>query len=360
MDGVWFAAAGVALVGWAVGRSYRSLSKTRANAKKAKPAQQPVTVPPTIPSFVDVYDEDEIDVTLVTASPLQGASAIRDPGEELAESTGPRRSSTVNLKYEEQAEPEEVTSPQARILISAEAQSDCGRVRECNEDSVLTLPEFSLYAVADGMGGYEGGELASSLAVETLRTAYETACFEGSLSSGAALPRRARELACAIQMANQAIMASAARDSTLAEMGTTLVAARFSPNKQRVYIGHVGDSRCYRLRGNALRQLTSDHTLSQLGIKGPGAKRLFQAVGQKAEISIDLLVDRPQPQDTYLLCSDGLSKMVPDQQIREVLSRERDLPAAARMLVELANRAGGKDNVTVVLVRVVQLPTLLA
>ena len=100
------------------------------------------------------------------------------------------------------------------------------------------------------MGGYEGGEVASSLAVETLRRAFEKNTFEGQTAVRRTIPRRGREMACAIQMANQAILRRAKRRRRRSRnMGTTVVAARFSPNKQRVYIGHVGDSRCYRLRG---------------------------------------------------------------------------------------------------------------
>jgi len=351
MDAAWLAAVGVALVGWAVGRNHRSSSEKRREHVRSPSTRPSFAAPPGIPSFVDKDDDDDIDVTLVTASPFRQPATSSD---DLATDGKGQHAPTVNVMYEEEAESDEVTSPHARILVSAEAQSDCGHVRTRNEDSLLVFPEFSLYAVADGMGGYEGGEVASSIAVETLRTAYETASFEGTVSTEAPLPRRGREVACAIQMANQAIMASATRDLMLAEMGTTVVAARFSPNKQRVYIGHVGDSRCYRLRGTSLRQLTTDHTMSELGMKGPASKQLFQAVGQKAEITIDLIIDRPQPEDVYLLCSDGLSKMVNHEQIRQLLMSERDLQAAVGTLVELANGAGGKDNVTVILVKVVQ------
>jgi PPM family protein phosphatase len=219
---------------------------------------------------------------------------------------------------------------------------------------LLVLPERSIFAVADGMGGYEGGEVASSLAVDTLRSAFEKNQLEGQTASDVSIPRRGREMACAIQMANQAILRRAKDSATLRNMGTTIIAARFSPNKQRVYIGHVGDSRCYRLRGGTLRQLTTDHTLRELGMKGPTAKQLFQAVGIKPTITIDLVVDKPRAQDIYLLCSDGLSKMVPDDQVRAVLLGEPDLEAAVYTLIEMANEHGGKDNVTVVLVKIVE------
>lgn len=261
--------------------------------------------------------------------------------------------SSVEVMYEDQAELEEVTSPFARILVSAAGDSDRGNKRARNEDSFLVLGERSLFAVADGVGGYRGGEIASALAIDTLRQAFETSVFEGKVIHKQRIPRRARELACAIQMGNQAIRAVAKLDPELEQMGTTLVAARFSPNKQRVYIGHVGDSRCYRLRGGALRQLTTDHTLEELGVRGPHAKELFQTMGIKPGITIDLIIDKPQNDDLYLLCSDGLSKMLTDEEIRErLVVREPELDRAVHGLIQLAKQRGGRDNVTLILVQV--------
>jgi serine/threonine protein phosphatase PrpC len=303
-----------------------------------------------IPSLVS--EEDDLELTIITASP-----SMDMPSAGTAKSSSvepPRDTPSVKVIYEDEAEIEEVTSPHARILISANAGSDPGRRRPRNEDSLLVLPERSLFAVADGMGGYEGGEVASSLAVETLRRAFEKNVFEGQTAADASIPRRGREMACAIQMANQAVLRRAKDTPGLKDMGTTVIAARFSPNKQRVYIGHVGDSRCYRLRGGTLRQLTTDHTLRELGMKGPSSKQLFQAVGIRPTITIDLVVDKPRPDDIYLLCSDGLSKMVADEQVRDVLLGEPDLEAAVYSLIEVANEQGGRDNVTVILVKIVE------
>jgi serine/threonine protein phosphatase PrpC len=152
--------------------------------------------------------------------------------------------------------------------------------------------------------------------------------------------------------AHQAVFSAAHATPELSKMGTTLVAARFSPNKQRVYIGHVGDSRCYRFRRGHLRQLTADQTMGTIGLKGPHADDLLQAVGVTADLSIDLIVDKPQAGDIYLLCSDGLNKMVSDLQIQQTLATQRDLEAAVYGLIELANDAGGRDNVTVILIKV--------
>ena len=138
----------------------------------------------------------------------------------------------------------------------------------------------------------------------------------------------------------------------LSQMGTTLVAARFSPNKQRVYIANVGDSRCYRLRQGQLSQLTTDHTMSGLGDQGATQNQLYRAIGVKPIVDIDVVVDMPQAEDVYLLCSDGLPKMASTDEIQAILLDEPDLELAAHRLIDLANAAGGRDNVTVVLVRV--------
>jgi protein phosphatase len=298
-------------------------------------------------------EEDDVEVTLVTASPLSLApqrvnTSIPPP---RATSDRPPR---VEVIYEDEADVEEVTGPVARILVTAEGQSDGGRIRRRNEDNFLIMPERSLFVVADGMGGYAGGDVASALAVEAVGYAFETNTFDGKTESAQEVPRRGREMACAILMANQAILARAEAEKALEGMGTTIVGARFSPNKQRVYIGQVGDSRCYRVRKQSLKQLTTDHTFLGLGLRGPGAQHLYQALGIKRQITIDIVVDEPRPNDIYLLCTDGLSKMVKDDEIRDIIVQEPDLEAAVYSLIEAANDRGGKDNITVILVKVLE------
>lgn len=349
------------IIAWAFARTWRApvanVPAKKASAKsfatpavpkqkaapKAAAASKKPAAPVDIPSFVDDF---EVEITVVTASPEAGSDRARESKVSDV--------STVAMIYEDEAEGEEITSPVARILVSAEGQSDQGQVRKRNEDSLLFWPEKSLFAVADGMGGYEGGNVASALAVETLKSAFEKGVFDGKTESETVVPRRGREVACAIQMANQAVLAKSKTDPKLSQMGTTVVAARFSPNKQRVYIGHVGDSRCYRLRGTVLRQLTTDHTMEELGMRGPRSHDLFQAVGIRPQIMIDMIVDKPCADDVYLLCSDGLTKMATDDHIRELLLGEPDLEAAVYSLIELANDRGGKDNVTVILVKIVE------
>jgi protein phosphatase len=251
--------------------------------------------------------------------------------------------------YDEDAALDEPTQPQALILVTATAQTDAGRRRKRNEDSVLVLEDESVFVVADGMGGYSGGELASTLAVKTIEGAFSTRTFEGPVHDG--IPQRASELARAIQMANAAILTTAQGDRSLEGMGTTISAARFSPNKQRLYVGHVGDSRIYCLRAGKLRQMTSDHTMKDLGFEGDGSANLSRAVGIWPTVPIDIILGKPRPEDIYLLCSDGLSKMVDDAEIERILGAHPPQEAATK-LVATANERGGKDNITVVVVRV--------
>jgi serine/threonine protein phosphatase PrpC len=266
-----------------------------------------------------------------------------------------REPSRVEIMYEdEEAAVDEATSPVARILVSAYGDSDQGRRRKQNEDNLLISEAHSLYVVADGMGGYAGGEVASALAIDAIQQAFDQDEFHAQLTSDKRLPRRAHELACAMQMANDVVVERARAEPKLADMGTTTVAARFSARKERVYIGHLGDSRCYRLRGEQLRQLTSDHTLASLGAKGAKANELVRALGIGTQLEIDLIVDKPRDGDIYLLCSDGLTKMVPDEDIRTTLLKDEDLEASVYTLIEQANDRGGKDNVTVILVKVVE------
>jgi protein phosphatase len=315
-------------------------------------------VPSVTPGAVG--EGDDWDVTQIQVAPIAAAAPPapeeRKPSvfahEAVALATG--EESRVVVSYEDDAEVDEGTGPAVRILMCAQGDSDRGHKRRLNEDSFLFLTEHALFAVADGMGGHAGGKVASNLAVDTLRSAFERGIFEGDVRSDKPVPRRGHELACALSSANQAVFTAGQADPALANMGTTAVVARFSANKQRLYLAHVGDSRCYRLRAGRFRQLTTDHTMSTLGMAGPRAKDLFRAIGIQPHVDIDLIVDKPRGDDIYLLCSDGLSKMVSDGEIRRILMDETDLEAAVYNLIEAANDNGGKDNVTVILVQVIE------
>jgi protein phosphatase len=337
-----------------------SLDDTPADAPAAKRSGAPEKPARSGPKAIvwqvpqtDLADDD--DITVLRAIPVfDGSTELTVEAAPEAKDDEPEedRVSRVELSYEEGAEADEITASSARILLYAGGDSDRGHVRQRNEDSLLMMPERSLFAIADGMGGHRGGEVASSVAIDTLRDAFCRSTFEGRIHVAGEVPRRARELAAAVQMSNECVRSMALADRELSDMGTTLVAARFSPNKQRLYVGHVGDSRCYRLRRGLLRQLTTDHTMASLGMKGPRSKDLYQAVGVNPDLTIDMIVDKPQEEDVYLLCSDGLSKMLSDDEIREVLVDHQDLESALYTLIELSNDRGGNDNVTVIIVKV--------
>ena len=320
-----------------------------------------------LPSMLRPEDSDE-DITIITLAPsplvaaiAAKAAASASPAAAAAapprldrdlddDDDGAEAPSAVPILYDEDAAIDEPTRVNALILVSAAAQTDQGRRRRRNEDSLLVLDDHHLYVVADGMGGHAGGDVASKMAVDVIGDAFKKNVFTGEPYSD--VPRRGAELALAIQMANKAIHDHARANAAYQGMGTTVVSARFSPNKQRLYVGHVGDSRCYRLRGQALTQITTDHTMGAQGVTGPLAAHLNRAVGVGSGVKVDLIIVRPRPEDVYLLCTDGLTKMVADADIQQVLIDEPDLSKAVQKLVERANARGGRDNITVVLVQV--------
>ncbi len=227
------------------------------------------------------------------------------------------------------------------MRVTAAAATDIGRVREGNEDSYLT--EEPLFAVADGMGGHRGGEVASQLAVETLEKVFR----EGS-----------GELPDQVQEANRVVFERSVLDRKVAGMGTTLTAALVEGD--RVRLAHVGDSRAYLLRDGELRLLTEDHTLvNRMVAEGEISKEeaethpqrsvLTRALGVDTVVDVDDDTFQVRPGDRLLLCTDGLTSMVPEDRIGEVLRTVRDPQEAAKRLVRMANEAGGVDNTTVVI-----------
>ncbi len=246
---------------------------------------------------------------------------------------------------------EEITGKHALILVVGVARSDRGRKRQCNEDAFLIVEEQHLFVVADGMGGHNAGEIASQKAVDTIGECFSNNVFPGEPKPD--WPRRGDELVRAIHDANDKVLELAQSRDDYSGMGTTVVAVRFSPNKQRAYIAHVGDSRCYRIRHDELHHLTEDHTLGRLmGATGKTARHLAQAVGVRPEVAVDLTVDEPQPGDHYLVCSDGLTKMVPDSRLLEIATIDENLDLRCQQLIDEANERGGRDNITVIMVRV--------
>ncbi|HEX8752689.1 MAG TPA: Stp1/IreP family PP2C-type Ser/Thr phosphatase [Solirubrobacterales bacterium] len=226
-------------------------------------------------------------------------------------------------------------------------RTDTGRQRSANEDSLFIRPP--LFVVADGMGGAQAGEVASKAAVESFDRELPQAPPEELL----------RET---IQAANRTIHEHARSDPNLAGMGTTTTAAYVDPESEEVAIGHVGDSRAYRLRAGKLERLTRDHSLvEEMRRKGqltdaqaedhPQRSIITRALGPEPEVEVDLQTVPAQPGDVFLLCSDGLTTMLDEGHVARILGRATSLDSAARALVDEANRAGGRDNITVVLFR---------
>ncbi|MEO8293493.1 MAG: Stp1/IreP family PP2C-type Ser/Thr phosphatase [Actinomycetota bacterium] len=230
------------------------------------------------------------------------------------------------------------------MRVRAGIATDIGRVRERNEDSYLA--EAPLFAVADGMGGHKGGEVASRLALETLEGA------PGEAGGG---------LAQRVRAANAAVFERSQADRAVSGMGTTLTAVVLAGTAAS--IAHVGDSRAYLLRAGDLRQLTDDHTLVNRMVKSgeitaaeagvhPHRSVLTRALGTEAEVEVDEFDVALTDGDRLLLCSDGLTGMVTEAQIVAILSATPDAQDAANRLVRAANRAGGVDNITVVILDV--------
>jgi PPM family protein phosphatase len=252
------------------------------------------------------------------------------------------------------------------MRFSHAGTSDVGRKRNHNEDAFLLLPEEQLYCVADGMGGHACGEVAARIAVEEMAEFFRlTGRDDDATWPFKPEPVRAPDenrLLTGVKLANLRIHERAA-DQRLHGMGTTLVAASFPRDGRAVILGHVGDSRAYLVRGGAIRQLTEDHSLLNDFKKTraltpeeiqafPHKNVIVRALGMKELVEVDVNREELQDGDVVLLCSDGLSGMVPDARIAEIVrATHGDLRRAAAALVAAANDAGGADNVTCVLVQ---------
>ncbi|WP_139998190.1 Stp1/IreP family PP2C-type Ser/Thr phosphatase [Paenibacillus paridis] len=239
-------------------------------------------------------------------------------------------------------------------------RSDIGRVRHVNEDQswVSQLNNgITLAIVADGMGGHQAGDVASQKAVDAFRSMLEQSAAKADLSvqEGKMLIRQA------ITQANEAVFELASRNENYHNMGTTIVAALVK--KDNAIIGHVGDSRAYKITEGVIKQITFDHTLVNELVKSgqlseeeaahhPRRNVLTRAVGTDSNVEIEVQAIEWSPQDVLLLCSDGLSNMVSDQQILQTVMTEKlELDAKADHLIQLALHAGGDDNITVVLLQ---------
>ncbi|GMV46401.1 MAG: hypothetical protein AMXMBFR66_17990 [Pseudomonadota bacterium] len=235
---------------------------------------------------------------------------------------------------------------------------DPGRARSNNEDSAVVDAGVSLAVLADGMGGYNAGEVASNMATSFVKTELGRWLREANSQASDADVRRAMDIC--VDNANRAIFNAANANPQYAGMGTTLVVAVFRDT--RLLLGHVGDSRCYRLRAGRLQQLTRDHSLLQeqidAGLITPeqaafsaNKNLVTRAVGVEDTVLLETHQHAVQPLDMYLMCSDGLSDMLDEAGMVQLLQRHAALPECAQALIDAANEAGGKDNISVVLVR---------
>jgi protein phosphatase len=253
-----------------------------------------------------------------------------------------------------------------RNKVKSCALTDTGRVREHNEDTIGTDPDIALYVLADGMGGYNAGEVASGIAVKTIvnlvREAYQVQELAG-VDRDTGLMRPSIILRDAILRANKIIHQTSKTQPQCEGMGTTVVAALFYDNK--VITAHVGDSRLYRLRGDRFEQLTMDHSLLQELVdrgfysaeeaaRSTNKNYVTRALGVEPTVEVEMREHPVQRGDYYVMCSDGLSDMVEDEDIHLTISTFNDnLETISRQLVQLSNEHGGRDNISVIMTQVV-------
>jgi protein phosphatase len=239
----------------------------------------------------------------------------------------------------------------AALHYAAAAATDRGRKRANNQDAFGFSIEHGVYVVCDGMGGAAGGEVASSIAVDEALHALTERDRETPV------PQVAEAAVCA---ANLAVYSRAQRNSNLSGMGTTLVA--LVVEQAQVWVVNVGDSRCYRFRDGQLKQLTFDHSLVEEQVRlgrmtpheaqrSPLRNVITRAVGTQNGVTPDCFQFEAQPGDLFLLCSDGLTREVSDGAIEELLAGDEPLAQRANRLIESANKAGGRDNITCILVQ---------
>lgn len=238
------------------------------------------------------------------------------------------------------------------------SQTDTGLVRGNNEDAVGSDPAIGLGVLADGMGGYNAGEVASRMAVDTIASELGRWLSQAGPEAQPRDVRRAMELC--VESANRSIFEASNVDPECYGMGTTVVVGVFQPS--RLILGHIGDSRCYRWRNGVLAQITRDHSLLQeqldAGLITPeqastslNRNLVTRALGVEDSVMLEVNEHRVEADDLYLMCSDGLSDMLDDGAIASLLADGASLAQKASRLVEHANAAGGRDNISVLLVQ---------
>jgi PPM family protein phosphatase len=259
-----------------------------------------------------------------------------------------------------------ITGVTLAFKIRYAGKTDVGRKRSHNEDDLFLVPEENLFLVADGMGGHASGEVASEMAVKTIAEFFEQTSADDEITWPYKMEKgkgyEENRMSASIKLANLRIFETAAQNSGQRGMGTTIVVLLIADDV--AFFGHVGDSRIYRLRGETLEQVTEDHSLLNDYIKMkdlteeeienfPHKNVIVRALGMKETVQVDVGSERPQPGDTYMLCSDGLNGMINDQTIEEIMVEHvDDLELCCDKLIEAANENGGNDNVTVAIVQI--------
>ena len=243
--------------------------------------------------------------------------------------------------------------------------TNVGMKRAHNEDSFYLPESERLAIVADGMGGHASGEVASRMAVDTIAGFFKATQEEQQMTWPFKMDRGHRydvnRMVTAIKLANLKIHEQAQKDPRCHGMGTTVVSTLFLDDA--IVVGHVGDSRLYRRREGLFEQITEDHSLLNDYIKMkhlspeeiaafPHKNVIVRALGMKDTVQVDVHVDSPRLGDVYMLCSDGLSGMITDAQLTELISAERDLDVLCERMITMANKNGGLDNITVVAIRI--------
>ncbi|MCY1061047.1 Stp1/IreP family PP2C-type Ser/Thr phosphatase [Nannocystis sp. SCPEA4] len=243
-------------------------------------------------------------------------------------------------------------------------KTDIGLVRAHNEDSLLIPREMALAVVSDGMGGHAAGDVASRITVETIDQHYRDTARSGPNTWPFKLPSleiEKQRMSVAIQLANSNIFETAAADGSKKGMGCTVDAIYF--NQGRFFIGHVGDSRVYRIREGRIQMLTEDHSLlndylrmkelsGDEGVHFPQKNVVVRALGLADQVHVDVIADAFQVGDVFLLCSDGLSGMLDDRVLLDIITARDSLDTSCNELIKAANDAGGNDNITAILIRI--------
>jgi len=249
--------------------------------------------------------------------------------------------------------------------------SDVGLQREHNEDSYCILSEHRLFVVADGMGGHRAGDVASHMATREMTAFFDATSVDGDGLEWAAeddsrLTPDQKRLVSAVKLANQRIFQASVGNRSVQGMGTTVVGALYVREDRKIHIAHVGDSRAYRVRAGDITQLTRDHSLLNdyllvmPNLTDAQRERLpsnviTRALGMQDGVAVDLYFENVEPDDVYVLCSDGLNGMVKDDRILDIVHHAgSDVETAAKALIAQANQNGGEDNITVVVVRITE------